>query len=247
MVFRRTHTEGRALATGRRKWIFIVLLLIVSMVIAATAFLVSNPNPFSASCVSLGIDSDTFPNPNPSFTYICGQTSVSDGRLSITLNNYRFADGGSIDWVCSGAVINGSSGCSSSGVYLLVNATVRNVGSGNASVAADLYVQLNNTAGPAIANGEYGANAVFPGQRPNAAVPAQNGGTYLSPGGGTTYWFIFYMPNVALKDTPNLKLWYLGWPEWEYGGTWEGNGGFRCPCVDVHVQLVVLDTSRTAP
>jgi hypothetical protein len=232
------------LTTDRRTWIFIVLLVIVSLVIASTAFLVSNSSPFSASCVSLGIDSTTVPNPNPGFTYVCGQTSVSDGRLSITLNNYHFANGGSIDWACSGAtsVINGSSGCSSPGVYLLVNATIRNVGNGNASVGADFYFHLNNSMGSAIGNGEYGANAVFPGQRPNASVPAQNGGTYLPPGGGATYWFIFYVSNVALKDTPNLRLWYLSWPEWEYGGTWEGNGGFRCPCVDTHVQLVVLDT-----
>jgi hypothetical protein len=235
------------LATGRRKWIFVILVVIVTLVVAATAFLVSNPNPFSMSCVSLGIDSATFPNPNQGFTYVCGRASVSDGRVSITLNNYHFADGASIDWVCSGAVINGSSGCSSSGVYLMVNATIRNVGGGNASVGADFYFHLNNSMGSAIENGEYGANAVFPGQRPNASVPAQSGGTYLPPGGVVTYWFIFYLPNIALKDTPNLKLWYLSWPEWEYGGAWEGSGGFRCPCMDTHVGLVVLGTAATAP
>jgi len=235
------------LTTGRRTWIFVALLVIVSLGVAAIAFLVSIPNPFSASCVSLGVDSATFPNPDPGFTYLCGQTSVSDGRLSITLNSYHFANGGNIDWVCSGVVINGSSGCSSSGVYLLVNATIRNVGNGNASVGADFYVQLNNSVGSAIRNGEYGANAVFPGLHPNDSVPAENGGTYLPPGEGATYWFIFYVPNVALRDIPNLKLWYLSWPEWEYGGTWEGNGGFRCPCMDTHVQLVVLDASSTAP
>jgi len=225
----------------------VALVVIVSFGVGATAFLVSNHNPFSASCTSLGIDSTTIPNPDPGFNYVCGQTSVSDGRLSITLNNYHFADGGSIGWVCSEAVANGSSGCSSSGVYLLVNATIRNVGNGNASVGPDLYFRLNNTMGPAIGNGEYGANAEFPGQHPNASVPAEGGGTYLPSGGGATYWFIFYVPNVALKDTANLKLWYLSLPEWQYGGTWEGNGGFGCPCVDTHVQLVVLDTSNAVP
>jgi len=223
------------------------LLVVVLLVVAAIAFLVSNHSPFSASCASLGIDSAAVPNPDPGFTYVCGQTSVSDGRLSITLNNYHIADGGSIDWVCSGAVINGSSGCSSSGIYLLVNATVRNVGNGNASVSADLYVHLNNSMGSAIANGEYGANAVFPGQHPGASVPAQNGGADLPPGGVATYWFIFYVPNITLKDTSNLKLWYLGWPEWEYGGAWEGNGSFACPCVDTRVQLVVLEAPSTSP
>jgi hypothetical protein len=228
------------MALGRRALVFIVVIVIVALVVAATAFLVSSPNQFSTSCTSLGIGSATYHNPEPGFEYVCGRTSVSDGRLLITLNNYRFAGGSSIDWVCSGAVINGSTECSSSDVYLLVNATIKNVGEGNASIGADFYVSLNNSVGQSVGNGEYGTNAVFPGQYPNASVPAQNGGTYLPPGGRVTYWFIFYVPNTGLKDTQNLRLQYLDWTEIGYGGTWMENGGFRCPCQDTHVHLVVL-------
>jgi len=134
----------------------------------------------SPSCRALSLGWSDIPRQQGGFTYMCGLGSVSDGRIDLTLNNYRFADGSTIEWQCSGA-LNGSSGCSSSGVYLLANVTLTNIGEGDAPIGPDLYVNVSDTGSPSlhIGNGEYGADAIFPGQYPNRSIPAVSGGTYL--------------------------------------------------------------------
>jgi hypothetical protein len=225
----------------RRSWIIAVAF--AGLLTGATAYYVLNhgsdfPSP---SCASLSVSWNGLARQQGGYSYLCGLGSVSDGRLAITLNNYRFVDGSTIDWRCPGTSLNGSS-CLSSGVYLIANVTVDNVGKGNTSMGPSLYFDANNSAGQSIANGEYGADAVFPGLSPNASIPAVGGGVHLPPGASVTYWYIFYAPKVAVSDVHDLTLHWLSYAEVEYGGTWNGYGNscVPVPCQDPMTELIVV-------
>jgi hypothetical protein len=220
--------------------------LAVAVIVGVAVATMANPQlPLSRSCDSLSITSRNYPFMENSFGYVCGRQSVSDGRLSITLNGYRFADGSSIDWQCPAAFHNGSStSCSIPGFFLLVNATIQNVGSENASVGPTFQVSLSNTAGAPVKNGELGANASFSGH-PDASIPIESGGVYLPPGAIASYWLIFNLPGVNQSDTPNLALQYLVLRELSYGGAWDGGGAFACgTCQKPDVQLIVTGTEE---
>jgi hypothetical protein len=214
-----------------------MVAVILGVAVAATA---SPQQSLSPSCDALSVTPKNYPFAESSFAYVCGQQSVSDGRLSVTLNGYRFADGSSIDWQCPAGSHNGSSSsCPVSGFFLLVNATIQNVGSGNASVGPSFQVWMSDTAGSPVENGELGANASFPGQHPSSSIPSVDGGVYLPPGAKASYWLIFNLPGVSQRDTPDLTLKYLVLRELSYGGEWEG-GSFACgPCETPDVQLIV--------
>jgi hypothetical protein len=99
----------------------------------------------------------------------------------------------------------------------------------------------NSTGGPVFSLSEYGADAVFPGQSPNASVPAP-ASTYLPPGGNVSYWFIFNMdPKVSLESTQGLKVQYLVWQESSYGEILSDSGQWECgECSTAQARLVVL-------
>jgi hypothetical protein len=230
----------------RREVLYTAVAIVGSLLAVSAAFyLVQGEAPYpSVSCAALSVNPNALPLQG-GLSYICGQETVSDARLNLTLNNYRFADGRLIDWAPPGTSANGSS-YGSSGVYLLANITVKNIGSGQTSIGPTLLVSVNNSLGQQIMNSEYGAGAWFPGEYPNASIPAASGGVFLPPGTKVTYWFIFYMPDVTFSDMPNLKLYALALTEFSYGGTWEGNGGFSCtpvPCQSPQTELIVISTS----
>ncbi|HVB95971.1 MAG TPA: hypothetical protein VND41_05160 [Nitrososphaerales archaeon] len=220
-----------------------VIGVVILLAIGANVALIANSEYLSASCNSLGVNSKNLPVAAPGYEYVCGRNSVSDGRLSITLNNYHFVDGTNIDWQCSSAFRNGSSGCigiGGPGVYLIVNATVENVGGGGAHMGPFFDIWLkNDSGGPSFSSGEYDAAALFPGQSPNMSVPAPSS-TYLPPDGSVSYWFIFNMPDVTLNGTQGLKLQYLVWQEFSYGEILNDSGQWECPCSDTQVRLAVL-------
>jgi hypothetical protein len=222
--------------------IAIAIAVILGVAVAAMA---NSQPPLSPSCDSLSITPNNYPFTEKSFGYVCGRQSASDGRLSITLNGYRFADGSSIDWQCPASFHNGSStSCSISGFFLLVNATIQNVGSGNASVGPTFQVSLSNAAGAPVKNGELGANASFSGH-PDASIPSESGSVYLPPGAVVSYWLIFNLPGVNQSDTPNLGLQYLVLRELSYGGAWDGGGAFACgACEKPDVQLIVTGAAE---
>jgi hypothetical protein len=217
--------------------------VIVMVAFSNVASLASPPSSLSPSCDSLSLTRKNFPTLETSFQFVCGRQSVSDGRLSITVNGYRFADGKSVDWQCPPGIQNGSStSCTISEFLLLVNATIKNVGGGNTSVGPSFGVSMSSTTGPPVGNGaELGANALFPGQRPGSSIPSQNGGVYLPPGASASYWLIFLPPSVNQSSARNLSLQYLAFREVHYGGIWQGGGGFACgPCETPNVELIVV-------
>jgi hypothetical protein len=219
-------------------------VVVVAAVFAAS--MASSPASLSPSCDSLAVTPKNSPFTGGSSEYVCGRQSVSDGRLSITLNGYRIADGKSIDWQCPADIHNGSShSCSISDFLLLVNATIQNVGSGNTSIGLSFWVWLSNSAGAPVENGEFGANALFPGQHPNASIPSQNGGLYLPPGAKASYWLIFVLPGVNQSNAHDLSLQYLMMWEQHYGGKYEGGGAFACgPCERLDVHLTVTGAAE---
>ncbi len=219
---------------------------IVLVAVSSVSLAVPPSSSLSPSCDSLSLTRKNFPTRETSFQFVCGRQSVSDGRLSITLNGYRFAEGKSVDWQCPAGIHNGSStSCTISDFLLLVNATIENVGGGNTSIGLGFGVSMSNTEGPLVGNGgEFGADALFPGQHPSASMPSQNGGVYLPPGAKVSYWLIFTLPpSVNQSNSHNLSLQYLVYREVSYGGNWKGGGGFACgPCEKPNVDLILVGT-----
>ena len=232
-----------------KRWLLLAVVLGVAGLVAGSAALYAaqRPPPYpSQSCEAMGIGWNSVDHQS-GLSYLCGSRSVTDGRLSMTLNNYHFVDGETTTWPCVGNGVNdtaiGPTTCSlGEGVYLLANVTFVNVGKGNTSIGIGLYANVTN-GGEFVGNGGYGIDAKFPGTYPNESVPATAGGAFLSPGRSVTYWFVFYVPNTALKDIPNLTLNALSEVERNYGGDWDGHGGFSCvhvACENPMVDLIVI-------
>ena len=132
-----------SLATASAAIVLVAVSSVTSMAVPSSSL--------SPSCDSLSVNRKTFPTMETSFQFVCGRQSVSDGRLSITLNGYRFADGKSVDWQCSAGIHNGSStSCTISDFLLLVNATIENIGGGNTSVGPNFWVSMSNAAGAPV-------------------------------------------------------------------------------------------------
>jgi len=215
--------------------------VIVMVAVSSVASTVGPSPSLSASCDSLSVTRKTFPTMETSVQFVCGQHSVSDGRLSVALNGYRFAAGKSVDWQCGPGVHNGSSTtCTMSEFLLFVNATIENVGGGNTSIGPYFTAWLRSPVEANVSNGELGVDALFPGQHPGTTIPIQNGGFYLPPGARMSYWLIFYIPGVNQSNARGWSLQYLGLRERGYGGNWVG-GGLACgPCRDANAQLIVV-------
>src|SRR2546423_1144137 len=134
--------------TERWELLSVALASAIAMVaVSSVSSFAGPPPPPSPTCDALSVNPKNSPFTYSSFQYVCGRQSVSDGRLSITLNGYRFADGKSIDWQCPAGIHNGSStSCTISDFLLLVNTTIENVGGGNTSVGSHFWVSMSNAA-----------------------------------------------------------------------------------------------------
>jgi hypothetical protein len=170
------------------------------------------------------------------YTAIAGNGTVSDGRISITVNNYHFEEAGNIDFVPSLALVP-------TAVFILVNVTVANVGSGNTSIGPSWVFMQNGSS--IIGNTNFVYNTSFPaGMYPNQAYPENSGGIYLPPGKETTFWYLFYVPyseSLGLSGVePTVTLKALLYYEQFYGGNYEGDGSYGPPWQDLKVQFIVL-------
>jgi hypothetical protein len=170
------------------------------------------------------------------YTAVVGNKTVSDGRISITVNNYHFEEAGDIDWVPPLPVVPTE-------VFMFVNVTVTNVGGGNASIIPAWVVMQNGSS--TIGNTNFVWNVSFPvGVFPNQTWPDNTGGIYLPPGKAATFWYLFYVPNsdsLGLSGVaPIVTLKALLYYEQTYGGIYEGDGSYRPPWQDLKVQFIVL-------
>ncbi len=96
------------------------------------------------------------------YTILAGNGSASDGRVSITVHNYRFERGGDITFqyplgvngtIPIGTYTNGGryaygAGIDQGQVILLVNATVTNVGSGDTSLGGGFFCRDHQRSNP---------------------------------------------------------------------------------------------------
>jgi hypothetical protein len=170
------------------------------------------------------------------YTALAGNRTVSDGRISITVNNYHFEEAENIDFVPSLALVP-------TAVFILVNVTVVNVGPGNTSIGPSWVFMQNGSS--IIGNTNFVYNASFPvGVYPNQTYPENVGGIYLPPGKETTFWYLFYVPyseSLGLSGVePTITLKALVYYEQFYGGNYEGDGGYSGSSQDLKVQFIVL-------
>ncbi len=221
-------------AIGRNPLLAILSVLIVVILIAAVAYVYAASQPkLPASCAN-----DTRFTESDFSNYVCGTGSASDGRLSITVNNYDFSQGRDIPFQPPGSV-------GPSEVFLLVNATITNVGDGNTSIGPSFEVQVITSGGESTENGEYGDSVTFPNEYPNSSLPIPNGGVYLPPKASLTAWLLFYIPTTASANNQTTislsgyALQHLMYREYYYGGDFS-NGGFSCgPCQNPKVEFII--------
>lgn len=152
------------------------------------------------------------------YQIVAGNNSATDGRLEITLNNYYFENG-----------------------FAYVNATFQNVGNGDAFYQPAVLEIANglNT----YSNGELFLNETFSNEFPNMTVPdyTHYGGFNLAPGSSSTYCVVFsfqFVPNMGNGSGYAVKQ-FMAF-ERGYGGTYEGQNAYACPCENTMVEFIIL-------
>ena len=221
----------RRLPARRRNLIvLLVLIVLATTIIAFTAYVTIRNTPTSPSSID-GIPVES------GYTAVVGNKTASDGRISITVNNYHFEEAMNIDWVPPLPV-------SPTAVFMFVNVTVTNVGGGNTSIIPAWVVMQNGSS--TIGNTNFVRNVSFPvGVFPNQAYPDNAGGIYLAPGKEATFWYLFYVPyseSLGLSGVvPTITLKALLYYEHSYGGTYKGDGSYGPPFQEFNpVQFIVL-------
>jgi hypothetical protein len=207
--------------------ILLILIVLVAAITAYTAYTITRKTPPS-SIDGIAVESG--------YTAVAGNKTVSDGRISITVNNYHFEEAKDIDFVPNLSV-------SPTAVFMLVNVTIVNVGSGNTSIGPALVLMQNGSS--TIGNTNYVQNVSFPvGTFPSQAYPENTGGIYLPSANSTTFWYLFYVPyseSVGLSGiAPTVTLKALVYYEQFYGGNYEGDGSYGGHWEDLKVEFIVL-------
>lgn len=215
--------------TTRRILVVVLVIALIVMTIIAYLVYTNTRNTSPSSIDGIVIESG--------YTAVAGNKTVSDGRLSITVNNYHFEEAEDIDWFPSLPV-------TPTAVFMFVNVTVGNVGSGNASVSPAWVFMQNGSS--IIGNTNFVWNVSFPvGVFPSQAYPDNSGGgIYLPPGKEVTFWYLFYVPyseSLGLSGVaPKMTLKALVYYELLYGGNYEGDGAYSGSAKDLKVQFIVL-------
>ncbi len=200
---------------------FIILVIVASYVIYYTRFPPPSP-PVCGPSLQLTITSET------GYSYFCGETSVSDGNLEVTLHGYRFTQAKNIDFEPGSGEISPSP----TDIILLANVSVSNVGGGNTSLGGGFAVEVSNGT-YSIQNQDFIENASFSNTIPNQTLPDIEGGLYLPPGANANLWVMFYIPGATQAQISTLSLKYLSYREVFYGGDYQGLGAFSCRNVRV--------------
>jgi len=179
------------------------------------------------------------------YTYVCGIGSALDGRLNITVHNYRFDQAKNIGFEPNPYEQLPLPDT----VILLVNVTVENIGGGNATMGAGFQAAVLNGTSYAGATQTI-ANVSLPNLSPNQAIPdylGRCGCIYLPPEGRANLWLLFYisftsLTNSSIAQASAFKLQFLTYWEHGYGGSYLGYGAFSCrttPCQDLRVEFII--------
>jgi hypothetical protein len=201
-----------------------IALMIIAVCIVGVTVLVYE-NPFVATT--------TDPLLVSGHTLVRGTGSASDGRLTITIHNFRFNS--------SRNILPNDTTLDPRSIFLMVNVTVANIGGGNSSISGFYAAQLLNGS-KSIVNTEFVDNAYFPNLYPHEAYPYKNGGLYLPPGASKSYWAFFYIPKseslslATIQQT--LLLQRVAYLENGYGGMYLGNGEYT-GSVQVNMEFII--------
>ena len=144
-----------------------------------------------------------------SWTVVRGTGAASDGLITITMGASRLV---------SVPTLNDGEAPS---VFLLVNLTFANVGSGNTTTNAGWFVNVTW-------NGTEFSNTWFQFTGPDAAgqlpIPYP-----IGPGQHISGWLAFYvatLPDASAKTLASLHIEKLTYNETSYGGQYVGDGGW---------------------
>lgn len=166
-----------------------------------------------------------YPSPE-GWTVIKGVKTVSDGRLSTTIDNYTYVSGAQLGPGWGGG----------EAIFLLTYVTVVNVGNGNASVGSFFVnVMMGETN---VGNTNTIGSSTLQGRFP-FSLSKSYGGLNLAPGDQATGWIAFYLPNVSESNVRSLNFISFYWYEQSYGGKYVGNGEYLPPIEDLKVEFVV--------
>ena len=231
----------------RRNQIVAVLIVVIALISSVIAFYVyyqtRNSSTSSGDCTSIRQTASGFFQGG--FTYVCGNDSVSDGRLAITIHSYKFLAAKDIQFHFA----PNENPVEPDEVFLLVNVTVRNIGGGNASIGPSFNVAVLNGTSYVDAT-QFIANASFPNSYPNEVIPDVEyhcGCLYIPPGANTSLWLFFTIPFIPaspnnINKTSNLAVQLLAYREFSYGGTYDGYGSFSCqkiPCLTTNTEFLI--------
>jgi len=221
------------------RWKILLLVTIISAIIitASLVAIQNNASKLSPECQSL-VASGLKLQPESGFTYICGNMTASDGRLSVTVHNYRFAQAQNISFENS----PNEPKPAPQDIFAIVNTTVVNVGNGNFTLGGGFLVQVAGNSFPPVQNTDFSINATFPGEYPNRTLPNISGGVYMPPGARVDFRALFFVPNATSTIMPSLSLQYFGYRELRYGGNYIGGGGFSCisgTCQTTLTELII--------
>jgi hypothetical protein len=159
------------------------------------------------------------------WTVIKGVKTVSDGRLSTTIDNYSYVSGTQL-----------GPGWGGNAMFLLTYVTIVNVGNGNASVGSFFVnVMMGQVK---VGNTNIIGSSVLPGAFP-LSLSKSYGGLNLVPHEQATGWIAFYLPNVSESNIPTLNFVSFYWYEQSYGGNYVGNGGYLPPIEHLKIEFVV--------
>jgi hypothetical protein len=160
------------------------------------------------------------------WTVIKGVKTVSDGRVSTTIDNYSYVTGAQLGPGWGGG----------EAIFLLTKVTIVNVGNGNASVGSfyvnDMMGQVN------VGNAYTIGSSTLPGRFP-FSLSKFYGGLNLAPHEAATGWIAFFLPNVSESNIPSLNFVSLNYYEQSYGGNYVGNGGYLPPTEDLRIEFVI--------
>lgn len=224
--------------------IIVVALVVIASIAIAMIIGSMNSNHVSSTSTQRSIASGVVPIEG--YDFVGGNGTASDGRVSITVNGYRIVNASTIAWVnepcCPSPSVRAS--------LLMVDATIKNIGSGNTSVSPFFSYWENKTTGQ-ITYADIGPhNASFPaGDSPNMTFPTYLSGSVapaLGPKQSLRMWLFFqiYLPGPqqptvkAMNST--LKFVGLMYLEHEYGGDILQNRVLSChpnPCQQLSTEL----------
>jgi len=239
--------------------ILLIALLIFLLVISGF-FPYPNPPKFSPSCSKFEFN---LTEVEQGVTYFCGLGSVSDGKLSFAVHSYNITYWQDLPFTSyfpasDSFAMNGT-------LFLMVNLTVSNVGSGNASILGSSFnVQVTDVNGDSFGVDQYPMSIAV--SIPGYTMLGGNTSLYLPPGSSADRWLLFnfleYNPascrspcgsqEPSIPSMGKLQLDNISYYEDRYGGNYQSNGSLLCPCQSHQTEFIIsvnstLNLAKNSP